>query len=197
MTYVLFASNVSWSKAKRQSFDDSLFSKVLDFEFSVALNLYIQEDSNGFRNWYDGLTMNSHPFDFDSLDGKQKVTTYALSGSMSTPLFSERFNSSAFQNPNNGESFEYDMEIDIGLLSEDNGQLYFNIEIDGDTFEGREMVYVCRRKVKLPWDKNILIHTNCPKDQTKCVYCSKPGDQSKYNLGVLGVCGLDLNFWAF
>ena len=114
---LLFASNVSWSKAKRHSFVDSLYSKVLDFEFSVALNLYIKEDSNGFRNWYDGLTMNSHPFDFDSLDGKQKVTTYALSGSMSTPLFSERFNMSAFQNPNDGESFEYDMEIDIGLLT--------------------------------------------------------------------------------
>ena len=172
---LLYASNASWSKAKRHSFVDSLFSRVLDFEFSVALNLYIEEDSNGFRNWYDGLTMNSHPF--DSSDGKQKVTTYALSGSMSTPLFSERFNISAFQNPKVDESFEYDMEIDIGMLSEDNRQLYFNIEIDGDTFEDREMVYVCGKKAKLPWDKNILIHSNCPKGQTKCVYC--PNDNKE------------------
>ena len=94
---LLFASNVSLSEEKRHSFVDTLYSKVLDFEFNEALNLYIQEE-NEFRNWYDGLTINSHPF--DSLHGKQIVTTYALSGSMSTPLFSEKFNISAFRNPN-------------------------------------------------------------------------------------------------
>ena len=152
---LIFASNMSLSTEKRHSFIDTLFAKALDFEYNEALKLYIQEE-NGFRNWYDGLTINSHPFDQKNM--KQQATTQALSGSMSTPSFSEQFNISAFQNPPENvdpkqwkeNSFDYNIEIDIGMLSEDNEQLFLNITIDADIFEGLEEVQVCGKKINFP-----------------------------------------------
>ena len=133
---LIFASNTSLSTEKRHFFIDTLFAKALDFEYDEAVNLYIQEE-NGFRNWYDGLTINSHPFDPNNTK-QATATTQALSGSMSTPSFSEQFNISAFQNPPEDVDpkqwkqtfFDYNIQIDIDMLSENNEQLFLNVTID-------------------------------------------------------------------
>ena len=156
---LLFASNVSMSKEKRDSLLKTLFSKALDFEYSEALKLYIQEE-NDFRNWYDGLTVNDHPFDLIPLKKiiTQKVKTHALAGSMSTPSFSQKFDISAFRNPpepkggGKGNPVDYAIEIDIGMLSNDNEQLYLNVEIDANILEGLENILVCNKNInKFPF----------------------------------------------
>ena len=182
---ILFASNMSMSTEKRDSFLKTLFSKAFDFEYDEAQKLYIQEENEfEFRNWYDGLTVNCHPFEDNPKlqcwpDKKQRATTHALSGSMSTPSFSQKFDISAFQNPprswwGHHREVEYNIELDIGMLSNDNRQFYFNIKIDADILEGMEKVLVCDKEIKIPWVKNISIDSNCTRPLKKCVSCPWP-----------------------
>ena len=163
---LVFASNISISKDKRNSFIQKLFLRALDYEYKEASKLYLEE-SNRFRHWYNGFTMNNHPFDSTF---RQTINTSSLSGAVSTPLFSKRFDISAFQNPLE-RSFEYDIEIDISPLSEVIGPLFLNLEIESDLWEGLEKVLVCRQKISFPWKRRHWIDSNCTGTQKKCVPC--------------------------
>ncbi len=108
-----------------------------------------------------------------SLD--QKAKTHALAGSLSTLSFSKTFDISAFRNPPKANpldyNLDYNIEIDIDMLSEDNQNFYFNIEIDAEILEGMEKVLVCGKEIKLPFKKYVFIDSNCTRGQKKCVSC--------------------------